>query len=96
MAGPPTDDNSTSRSATPLWDRRRPGRVDCENPHLIALLRSHPAIDPTDAQPDTVPTVPPGDMDNGDALDAAPITLLGTLIVAAISAAIIFTVCLFR
>ena len=95
MADTPTDDNSTSRSAT-LRDRRRPGRVDYENPHLIALLRSHPAIDPTDAQPDTVPTVPPGDMDNGDALDAAPITLLGTLIVAAISAAIIFTVCLFR
>jgi hypothetical protein len=35
----------------PLLERRRPGRVEHTNPHVIALLRDPTALDP-DAPPD--------------------------------------------
>jgi hypothetical protein len=39
-----------------LTNRRRPGRADYENAHLIALLRDQPIIaDPTTAEVDAVP-----------------------------------------
>jgi hypothetical protein len=36
----------------PFVERRRPGRVDHTNPHLIALLRGKPARQDAAAEPD--------------------------------------------
>jgi len=44
-----------SAAADPIPDRRRPGRVDYESPHLIALLRRQLPPDADEPRPDTAP-----------------------------------------
>jgi hypothetical protein len=37
------DERAANTNAKPFVERRRPGRVEYTNPHLIALLRDEPA-----------------------------------------------------
>jgi hypothetical protein len=69
-------------------DRRRPGRADYENAHLISLLRDQPTIaPPATAEVDAVPKVR-----RVDDLSPARGILIGVLIGAAIWAAIVFAI----
>jgi hypothetical protein len=83
-----TEDDRPPLDAT-LTDRRRPGRADYENAHLIALLRDQPTIaDPTTAEVDAILKVRRWD----DDLSSARGILIGVPIGAAIWAAIVFAI----
>jgi hypothetical protein len=80
------DDERATQDLT-VTDRRRPGRADYENGHLIALLRDQPTIaPPATAEVDAVPKV------KTDVLSPARGILIGLPIGAAMWAAIIFAV----
>jgi hypothetical protein len=86
----PTEENCPLPDAT-LADRRRPGRADYENTHLIALLRDQPTIaPPTTAEVDAVPKVR-----WIDDLSTARGILIGAPIGAAIWAMILVAIWLF-
>jgi hypothetical protein len=70
-----------------LTDRRRPGRVDHDDPHLIALLRDQLLIiDPATAMAVAIPEALPGDPGE----DPAHGVVIGGTIGAAMWAAVIF------
>lgn len=90
MADTPTEDSNPPRSAT-LNDRRRPGRTDYQNPHLLPLLRGDLLIDATKADAEAEPKLPFGDMqDDDDSLGVSRGILNAAVIGAVIWAAIIF------
>ena len=70
-----------------LTDRRRPGRVDHDDPHLIALLRDQSLIiDPLTAMAVAIPEALPGDPSE----DPAHGIVIGGIIGSAMWAAVIF------
>jgi hypothetical protein len=71
-----------------MADRRRPGRTDYQNSHLIAVLRDQPTIsNPATAEVDAVPTVL-----SVDDLALARGILIGLPIATAMWAAAIFII----
>jgi hypothetical protein len=50
--GPDSPDEPVAdTNAAPFVERRRPGRVEYTNPHLIALLRGNPAREDAATEP---------------------------------------------
>ncbi len=95
MADTLTANNITSLSAT-LKDRRRLGRADYQDPHLIALLRGQPVTDTIPAGAEAAQTLPLGDMRvDEDCLDVSRGILNAAVIGVAMWAAIIFSLCHF-
>jgi hypothetical protein len=46
------DERAANTKAEPFVERRRPGRVEYTNPHLIALLRGEPVREDVGTEPD--------------------------------------------
>jgi hypothetical protein len=82
-----TEDDRPPLAAT-LTDRRRPGRADYENAHLIALLRDQPTI----AAPPTAEVYAVPQARWADDLAPARGVIIGVSIGAAMWAAIVFAV----
>jgi hypothetical protein len=59
------EDKSASHGAT-LEDRRRPGRADYQNPHLIPLMRGDPVADAITAPAAATLTLPREDTRDGE------------------------------
>jgi len=47
------DKRAADTNAEPFVERRRPGRVEYTNPHLIAVLRGEPAPEAAATEPDS-------------------------------------------
>jgi len=90
MVDATTEAKSASDTAT-IQDRRRPGRANYQNLHLISLLRGRSMTDAKTADAEAAPTLPPVDtQDDEDNLDASRGILNAAAISAAMWAAIIF------
>lgn len=85
--------DTTPREIDLVADRRRPGRLQINNPHLIALLRRRSAPDVTLDQADLASTIEPfSDEAETDSLSAARGTVFGVMIGASMWATILFFV----
>jgi len=83
----------TPREIDLIADRRRPGRLPVNNPHLIALLRQPSAAEVEWDEPGISSTTEPFAYEaEPDSLSAARGTVFGVLIGSCLWAAIIFPV----